>query len=179
MSERPIEIEGLAAAKFDCVYPTCGGICCKNGRPSIERLERERIAKNLAKFLPHLRPEARRKIEREGFTTKRTKEGLPMLATIGGWCVFANEGCVLHKVGATEGDRFKYKPWRCAVFPLERNPKTKRWHVRQWGTKGEGWDLFCLNPKESPKSAAKTLAGEIEFANELEHGRESKRFARD
>lgn len=163
----PPHVENLATATFDCVFPTCGGVCCKNGRPSVERDEQRRIEAHLAKFLPHLTPRARARIERDGCVTARRKEGLPMLAVVDGWCVFANEGCVLHKVGAAEGDRFRYKPWRCAVFPLERDPRTKRWHVRQWGVKGEAWDLFCLNPRESRKSAARTLANELFHAASL------------
>jgi hypothetical protein len=167
----PVPVDNLATARFECVFPTCGGVCCKNGRPPVEGPEEQRIAANLAKFLPHLRPSARARIERAGFTTKRTKEGLPVLAVTEGWCVFANEGCVLHKVGASEGDRWKYKPWRCIAFPLERS-KTGRWHVRQWKLKGEAWDLFCLNPAESPKPARESLAAELVFAAELGHGSE-------
>jgi hypothetical protein len=163
----PIDIEGLDTARFECVFPTCGGVCCQNGRPPLEKEENERIAQNLDKFLPHLRPEARQRIESKGYVTKRMKEGLPSLAVVKEWCVFHNEGCVLHKVGALEGDKWKYKPWRCVAFPLERSPSGK-WHVRQWGVKGEAWDLFCLNPKESPKLASKTLSEEIAFANERE-----------
>jgi hypothetical protein len=166
------EVANLATARFDCVFPSCGGVCCKNGRPSVERDEERRIAGSLAKFLPHLTPRARARIERDGFVTARRKEGLPMLAVVDGWCVFANEGCVLHKVGAAEGDRFRYKPWRCAVFPLERDPRTGKWHVRQWGVEGEAWELFCLDPRESGKRASRTLAGELEHAAEVE-----RRFA--
>ena len=166
-----IQISNLETAHFDCVFPTCGGICCKNGRPPVEAAEYARIAENLPKFLPHLRPQARAKIEKDGFISKRKKEGLSALAVSDGWCVFANEGCVLHKVGATEGDRWKYKPWRCIAFPLERS-KSGKWHVRQWKLKGEAWDLFCLNPDESPKKAGETLQGEIDFVNELENGSE-------
>ncbi len=171
MSAPGVPIENLKTATFDCVFPTCGGVCCKNGRPPVEAAEEARIAKNLQRFLPHLRPAARARIEKGGFVTARRKEGLPVLAVSEGWCVFANEGCVLHKVGATEGDRWKYKPWRCIAFPLERS-KRGEWHVRQWKLKGEAWDLFCLNPKESPKKAARSLASEIDFVNELENGRE-------
>lgn len=170
-----LEVEGVDDATFDCVFPTCGGICCRNGRPPVERAEERRIAESLVKVLPELRPEARARVEREGFSTRRLKEGLPSLAVVGGWCVFHNEGCVLHRVGASEGDRWKYKPWRCVAFPLERSPEG-RWHVRQWGRKGEAWELFCLNPAESTKRAGDTLAAELEFAAELEHGRERWRF---
>lgn len=171
-----LPIEGLDTAKFECVFPTCGGICCANGRPPVELAEDARIAKHLPKFLPHLRDEARERIAKDGYKSKRTKEGLPALAVSKGWCVFFNEGCVLHKVGASEGDKFKYKPWRCIAFPLERS-KTGKWHVRQWKLKGEAWDLFCLNPKESPKLARTTLADEARFARDLEHGKE--RWRRD
>lgn len=170
-----VVIENLETARFDCVFPTCGGVCCANGRPPIEEKEHARILENLPKFLPHMRPEARAKVEKEGFVTKRKKEGLFALGVSKGWCVFANEGCVLHKVGATEGDRWKYKPWRCIAFPLERSDAGK-WHVRQWKLKGEVWDLFCLNPKESPKKPTESIAGEIDFVNELENGRESWRM---
>jgi hypothetical protein len=165
VKQAKLEIENLDKAHFDCVFPVCGGVCCKNGRPGLEPKEIAAVDANLAKFLPHLRPKARKRIEQRGFLTTRKKEGCPTLAVSEGWCVFHNEGCVLHKVGALEGDRWKYKPWRCIVFPLSRDPKTARWHVRQWKFRGEAWDLFCLNPKESPKKASETLAGEIEFAN--------------
>lgn len=172
----PVEvpIEGLDSARFECVFPTCGGICCMNGRPPLETGENERIAKNLKKFLPHLRPEARQRIEEKGFVTNRLKEGLPSLAVAKDWCIFHNDGCVLHKVGAQEGDKWKYKPWRCVAFPLERSPQGK-WHVRQWKLKGEAWDLFCLNPKESPKLARDTLREEIAFVTGLENGEEAWR----
>lgn len=176
-SERDIVIEGLDTARFDCVYPSCGGICCVNGRPPLEVGEAERIAANMEKFLPHLRPEARARIESEGHLTKRKKEGLPALAVSKGWCVFFNEGCVLHKVGAAEGDTWKYKPWRCVAFPLER-VKPRHWYVRQWKLNGEAWDLFCLNPNESPKLARETLKVEIQFVKDLESGREAWRKLR-
>lgn len=174
---REIEIEGLDTARFDCVYPTCGGICCVNGRPPLEKGEAERIEKNLDKFLPYLRPEAVERIAKDGHLTKRKKEGLPALAISKGWCIFFNDGCVLHKVGSMEGDKWKYKPWRCVAFPLERI-KPRQWHVRQWKLKGEAWDLFCLNPKESPKKARETLKEEIEFAKDLESGKEAWRKLR-
>lgn len=173
----PMHVGGIEKARFDCVFPTCGGICCKNGRPPVEDAENARIEANLAKMLPHMLPRARAVVERDGFRTKRVKEGLRALAVVDGWCVFHNEGCVLHKVGASEGDRWKYKPWRCIAFPLERSPKGE-WHVRQHGVRGEAWDLFCLDPNESPKPASTTLASELAFAKELDGGREAWRFAK-
>jgi len=171
----PILVENAATATFDCVYPTCGGSCCKQGRPPVEPGERARIEANLPKFLPHLRAKARALIEARGFVTRRKKQGNPMLAVSEGWCVFENQGCVLHKVGAKEGDRFQYKPWACATFPLDRLEKTDGWYVRQWKRHGEAWDLFCLNPKESKQPAVKTMQGEIEFAARFDAGEEAWR----
>lgn len=167
-----LPIANLATAHFDCVYPTCGGICCMNGRPAVEPAEEAAIRKNLAKFLPHLRPHARRAIEKSGFLSDQEKEGLPTLKVSQGWCSFFHDGCVLHKVGAEEGDKFKYKPWRCAVFPLTRDKKDGAWFVRQHGLKGEAWDLFCLNPAESPKVASETLAAEVEHLRGLAAARQ-------
>ena len=164
------EVENAATARFECVFPSCGGVCCKNGRPPVEPGEQKRIAANLSKFLPHMREAARKLVESRGFVTRRRKAGRPMLAVSEGWCVFENQGCILHKVGAAEGDRFRYKPWHCAVFPLERRSKGK-WFVRQWKHRGEAWDLFCLDPKASPKPAESSCAGEIAFAEKLDAGR--------
>jgi hypothetical protein len=47
--------------------------------------------------------------------------------------------------------------------------------VRQWNVRGEAWDVFCLNPDESPKLARDTLKDEVEFVRGLEAGRESWR----
>lgn len=163
-----LPVVNLATATFDCVYPTCGGLCCMNGRPAVEAHEQQRIAANLPKFVPHLLPAARALIDRSGFLSNEEKEGLPTLKVSKGWCVFFRDGCVLHQVGATEGDRFKYKPWRCVAFPLGRDKKSGEWHVRQHGQRGEAWDLFCLNPKESTKSAATTLADEVDFVARAE-----------
>jgi hypothetical protein len=159
-----LPVINLSEAKFECVYGRgCEGICCQNGRPPVEPEESARIDENLAKFLPHLRPEARALIEREGYLSRRTKLGLPMMRVQGGWCVFFHQGCVLHKVGAEEGDKYRYKPAPCALFPLARDEED-RWYVRQWGYKTEEWDVFCLNPGASPVSAAESLKDEVELA---------------
>ena len=55
--------------------------------------------------------------------------GLPMLRVVNGWCVFFNQGCVLHKVGAVEGDKYRYKPAACALFPLARD-EHDQWYPR-------------------------------------------------
>ena len=38
-----------------------------------------------------------------------------MMRVVDGWCVFFNQGCVLHKLGASEGDKFRYKPAPCSL----------------------------------------------------------------
>jgi Fe-S-cluster containining protein len=162
-----LPVLNLQDAKFECIYGRgCDGICCQNGRPSVSAPERGRIKKNLAKFLPHLRPAARALIERVGFLSRRRKLGEPMLRVQDGWCVFFNEGCVLHKVGAEEGDKYRYKPEQCALFPLTQDEKD-RWYVRQRGFKGEAWDLFCLAPDASPMPASESLREEISLAQRL------------
>ena len=172
--EPRVAIDNLDRATFKCVFPVCGGICCKNGRPPVTTQEQKRIRTNLEKFLPHLRENARKIAKRGGWLTKRVKEGHRALAVVDGWCVFHNEGCVLHKVGATEGEKFRYKPWHCVAFPLTKE-KSGAWHVRQWGYRGEAWDLFCLNPAEDATPAKKSLGDEIDFVEQLEDGKESWR----
>ena len=106
-----LPVVNLAEAKFECIYGRgCDGICCQNGRPPISAEDDRRIRKSLKKARPLLRPEARALLDREGFVSRRRKwsqlgpEPLPMLRVVGGWCIFFNEGCVLHKLGAAEGD---------------------------------------------------------------------------
>jgi hypothetical protein len=152
-----VEVSNLHPARFECVYPTCGGLCCMNGRPAIEPDEEARIRSNADKFVDRLLPAARERIARHGFLTPARDGGRPTLSVSRGWCVFFHDGCVLQKVGAEEGDPLRYKPWRCALFPLRRDPKSGEWFVRQRGERGEKWDLFCLNPDESEKRAAETL----------------------
>jgi hypothetical protein len=159
-----LPVVNLAEAKYECIYGRgCDGICCQNGRPSVYPEEKERIDQNLERFLPLLRPEARAMIERDGYLSRRMKRGHPMIRVAKGWCVFFNEGCVFHKVGAEEGDKYRYKPVLCALFPLAKDEKD-RWYVRQHDYKGEVWDLFCLDPNASPRSAAETLEEEVKLA---------------
>ena len=159
-----LPVVNLSEAKFECVYGRgCEGLCCQNGRPGVYPDEAERIEANLDKFLPHLRPEARALIEAEGPVSRRTRGGLPMLRVVGGWCVFFHQGCVLHKVGALEGDTYRYKPAACALFPLARDERD-RWYVRQWGHRDEKWDIFCLNPAATTTPAAESLRHEVELA---------------
>jgi hypothetical protein len=159
-----LPVLNLSEARFECIFGRgCDGICCQNGRPGVYPEETARLDANLAKFLPELRPEARQVVEKSGYVSKRRKGGLPMLRVVAGWCVFFNQGCVLHKVGAAEGDAYRYKPAPCSLFPLARR-HDDQWYVRQWGYDGEAWDLFCLNPQASPKPAAESLTGEIDLA---------------
>ena len=159
-----LPVLNLSEAKYECIFGRgCDGVCCRNGRPGVYPDEAERIAANLAKFLPHLRPEARALIEEEGPLSRRTRGGLPMLRVVGGWCVFFHQGCVLHKVGALEGDKYRYKPAACALFPLARDEQD-RWYVRQWGYQDEEWDIFCLNPKATDVPAVESLREEMALA---------------
>lgn len=151
-------------ATFECTYGRgCEGICCQNGRPPVSAKEQEVIDANLAKFLPLVSDAARKVIEKDGYLSKRIKAGMPMLRVVNTWCVFFNEGCVLHKVGMQEGDKFAYKPAPCSLFPLEQDDDDQ-WYIRQHGYKGEQWDLFCLKPGQSDKLAKKSLKEEMAFA---------------
>ena len=159
-----LPVINLSEAKFDCIYGRgCDGICCQNGRPGVYPEEVRRLDDNLHKFLPELRPEARAVVARDGYLSRRRKGGLPMLRVVGGWCVFFHRGCVLHKVGAAEGDSYRYKPAACALFPLARNANDD-WYVRQQGYEGETWNLFCLDPNATSVPAAETLQAEIRLA---------------
>jgi hypothetical protein len=162
-----LPVINLSEAKFECIYGRgCDGICCRNGRPGVYPEEVERLDANMHKFLPHLRPEARRLIEAQGYVSNRRKGGLPMLRVVGGWCVFFHQGCVLHKVGAAEGDKYRYKPAPCALFPLAKTDAGE-WYVRQKGVEGEVWDLFCLDPAASPRPATQSLREELEMAQQV------------
>ena len=161
-----LPILNLDEARFECIYGRgCDGICCQNGRPPVAAAEQERIDDNLEKFLPHLTPAARKAVEKDGYLSNRIKAGMPMLRVLDGWCIFFNEGCVLHKVGATEGDKFRYKPAPCSLFPLEHDDG--QWYVRQHGYKGEEWDLFCLAPSHTAKLAVQSLGEELTLARRL------------
>jgi hypothetical protein len=159
-----LPVLNLAEATYECIYGRgCEGICCQNGRPPVAPEEKELLDANLHKMLPLLSPAAREVVARDGYLSKRVKSGMPMLRVLGGWCIFFNEGCVLHKVGAAEGDKFRYKPAPCSLFPLEQDSQD-RWYVRQHGYKGEQWDLFCLAPGQSRVPAAESLQEELAFA---------------
>lgn len=160
-----LKVVNLDQTTFDCTFGRgCEGHCCKNGRPSVSEEEQERIAALQDRFLPLLREDARELVEESGFISNRTKAGLPMVRVSEGWCVFFNQGCVLHQLGATDGDSLKYKPIQCAIFPLDKSPDGT-WYVRQWNYRGEQWnDLFCLNPEQSTRPARESLEGELNRA---------------
>lgn len=163
-----LPIVNLEEARFECTYGRgCEGLCCKNGRPTVFPDEKQRIDADLEKFLPHLRPEARIRVEKEGYLSRRMREGLQLVRVEKEWCVFFNQGCALHKVGAAEGDKNKYKPAACSLFPLGVD-KDDRWYVRQHGYNGEKWDLFCLDPTRSTIPAAFSLAEELALALKYE-----------
>jgi hypothetical protein len=159
-----LPVLNLAEAKFECIYGRgCDGICCQNGRPSLYPDEIARLDAHLSKVLPELRPEARAVVERQGYLSRRTKFGLPMARVVNGWCVFFHQGCVLHKVGAQEGDKYRYKPAQCALFPLARTHQGD-WYVRQHGVEDEQWNLFCLDPAATTVPATESLQDEFALA---------------
>ena len=159
-----LPVINLAVAKFECTFGRgCDGICCRNGRPPIYPEEVELLGKHLEEILAKMRPEAAVLVKNHGFLSRRRRLGLPMLRVHGGWCIFFNEGCVLHRIGAREGDAFRYMPAACALFPLARDAHDS-WYVRQKGLNREKWDLFCLDPQNTRLAAAESLAAEIKLA---------------
>jgi hypothetical protein len=92
-------------------------------------------------------------VKSHGDLSRRRKASQPAMRVTGGWCVFFNRGCVLHAAGAGEGDKHRYKPAVCALFPATKD-QHDRWQVRQQGYNGKIWDLFCLDPKASSVPAA-------------------------
>jgi hypothetical protein len=158
-----LPVLNLSEATFECIYGRgCDGICCRNGRPPVSAAEQERIDANLDKLLPLLSARQRQAVEQDGYLSRRIKSGKPMLRVLDGWCIFFHEGCVLHKAGMQEGDKFRYKPAPCSLFPLERDDDGA-WYVRQHGYKGEKWDLFCLAPGQSAVPAEAALQEELAF----------------
>ena len=158
----------LDSATFECTFGRgCDGVCCRNGRPGVSHDEARRIDGNLPSILPLLRAEARAVADREGYLSRRRKEGRRLARVVGGWCVFFNQGCVLHRLGAAEGASFRYKPLVCSVFPLTKDAR-ERWYVRQKGYKGEIWDLKCLDPGSSAVPARDSLQRELSMVEAWE-----------
>ena len=166
-------IANAASARFDCTYGRgCAGICCSNGRPPVTRAESALIDANLAKFLPEMRPEAAKLVESQGYLSRRGLRDQPMLRVVSGWCIFYNQGCVLHRIGAEEGDKYRYKPLPCSLFPLAQDAKG-RWQVRQKGHNREAWDLFCLDPHSTTVPAVMSLRDEIGLIEKLAQDRDA------
>ncbi len=153
----------LESARFECTFARgCDGVCCRDGRPPVYSDEVQRIDDNLDRILPLLRAEAREAVDDCGYLSRRRKAGQPLARVVAGWCVFFNDGCVLHRLGAEEGDAFRYKPGVCAMFPLAKDQRD-RWYVRQKGYKAEKWNLACLDPRSSSVPAAVSLRHETEL----------------
>jgi hypothetical protein len=156
-----LRVLNLSNAHFECTFGRgCSGVCCRNGRPPVYPDEARRIQQQLGALLPLMRAEAQRLTSARGFMSRRRKSGTTTLRVVAGWCVFFNDGCVLHQLGMTRGDKFQYKPFACATFPLERH-QTRGWYVRQKGVFGELWDLPCLDPERTSTPAAATLEEEL------------------
>jgi Protein of unknown function (DUF3109) len=165
--EFSLPVINLADAKFECTFGRgCEGFCCRESRPPVEPDEAERIAANLQKFIPLLRPRAREVLRRKGFLSGYKYMGQPTIRVTERWCIFFNRGCVLHQVGATEGDKLRYKPVVCSLFPLELDDEDQ-WFVRQKGFNGESWDLPCLDPSSTTIPAAESLSEEISIAEQV------------
>jgi hypothetical protein len=162
-------IINLDEAKFDCTFGRgCDGICCREGRPPVYAEEIETITAHLDKFLPLMRVGARAVAERNGFLTPRQRKiGERVMRLTRGWCIFFNQGCVLHQVGAAEGDPYRYKPSLCSLFPIQQD-SNDRWYIRQKGYKGERWHLPCLDPNTSPIPACDSLRAEIALAQHFD-----------
>jgi hypothetical protein len=163
-----LPVVNLHSAKFECTFGRgCDGVCCREGRPPVYADEIERIAENLPKFLPHMRAQAARMATRNGFLSGRKRYGEPLMRVTGGWCIFFNEGCVLHKVGVAEGDKFRYKPAICSLFPIQQDDHD-HWYIRQKGFKRERWELSCLDPSNTTKLAAESLQEELALAKRFD-----------
>jgi hypothetical protein len=163
-----LTVINLDSARFECTFGRgCDGVCCRNGRPPVYEEEARQIDANLYRIGPLLRPEARAAVDKNGFLSRRRKAGLAMARVVAGWCVFFNQGCTLHRLGAAEGVTFRYKPWVCAVFPLAKDQR-EHWYVRQKGYKGEIWDLACLDPTTSAVPAAVSLHQETKLVEDWE-----------
>ena len=100
------DIVNIDRATFECTFGRgCEGVCCRNGRPPVNREQSKRIDANIEKFLPVMRVEARAVVEKEGYLSRRGTPEEPLVRVVAGWCVFFNKGCVLHAVGANEATR--------------------------------------------------------------------------
>jgi Fe-S-cluster containining protein len=170
-----LPVVNLSTATYECTFGRgCDGVCCREGRPLVYDDEIARIADNLSKLLPLMRPEARRVAIRKGFISGRRRLGEDLMRVVGGWCIFFNQGCILHQAGAAEGDKYRYKPAVCSLFPIQRNDDNQ-WYIRQKDQFGEQWDLFCLDPANSTRPAAETLQEELALARRYDEEERAER----
>lgn len=166
--DHELPVVNLATATYECTFGRgCDGICCREGRPLVYADEIARLGQNLPNFLPAMRPEAAKVATRKGFLSGRKRLGEELMRVVGGWCIFFHRGCVLHQVGMAEGDKFRYKPAVCSLFPIQKD-EHDRWYVRQTGFQREQWDLFCLDPANSTRPAAETLREELALARHFD-----------
>ncbi len=166
--QHELPVLNLQTATFECTFGRgCDGVCCREGRPLVYADEIARIAENLPKFLPLMRPAAQRVASQRGFLSGRRRLGQELMRVVEGWCIFFNQGCVLHQAGAAEGDKFRYKPAVCALFPIQQD-EHDRWYIRQAGFKAEQWDLFCLRPENTSRPAADSLQEELALAKRFD-----------
>jgi hypothetical protein len=163
-----LRVLNLHSATYECTFGRgCDGVCCREGRPLIYPEEIVKLNENIERFLPLLRPRARAVVEKRGFVSGRRRLGQRLLRVADGWCVFFNSGCVLHRVGAEEGDKFRYKPAVCALFPIQQNEHDE-WYVRQRDFEDEKWDLFCLDPNNTSVPVAESLCDELALAKRFD-----------
>jgi hypothetical protein len=128
--------------------------------------------------MPLLRREAQAVVRRKSYMSDRLRLGHPTVRNAAGWCVFFNEGCVLHKMGDLEGDSYRYKPAVCSLFPVQAD-HDGNWYVRQHGYKNEKWDLFCLSTQNSTVPAAESLHAELALAQRFENEYQADRAAQN
>jgi hypothetical protein len=166
--EHSLPILNLANTRYECTFGRgCDGVCCREGRPILYPEELATLDANLPRIVPLLRLEAQAVVRRKRYMSDRRRLGHPVVRNVAGWCVFFNEGCVLHKLGESEGDRYRYKPAVCSLFPIQADDDGN-WYVRQHGYKNEKWDLFCLDPNNSTVPAAESLREELALAQRYE-----------
>lgn len=166
----PVELPvlNLNSATYECTFGRgCDGVCCREGRPLVYADEIARIGTNLPKFLPLMRPDASKMAAKRGLLSGRQRLGQELMRVVGGWCIFFNQGCVLHRVGMAEGDKFRYKPAVCSLFPIQQD-ECDNWYIRQKGFKGERWDLFCLDPRNTTRRAEESLQEELALAKRFD-----------
>ena len=128
----------------------------------------ERIDAAFPAVLEMLRPKAREAVERDGYLSDIKRDGYPVLREVDGWCVFFQNGCALHRIGEERGSKFAYKPYLCALFPLEKIDEDEgNWFIRQKDYRDEKWDLPCLSPEAGTGLAFEKIQDEIVLASWL------------